>query len=41
MSPTADSAPAFLLAERLTGTTLTPTLLEGAAYLCGVIPEPR
>ncbi|MFD0890528.1 DUF6461 domain-containing protein [Streptosporangium algeriense] len=32
--------PAFLLAERLTGITLTPELLEGATYLCGVIPEP-
>ncbi|MDX3099769.1 DUF6461 domain-containing protein [Nonomuraea angiospora] len=33
--------PAFLLVERLTGITLTPELLEGSTYLCGVIPEPR
>ncbi|MFB4268509.1 DUF6461 domain-containing protein [Nonomuraea sp. GTA35] len=33
--------PAFLLAEHLTGITLTPGLLEGSTYLCGVIPEPR
>ncbi|MCC5581436.1 hypothetical protein IMZ11_38120 [Microtetraspora sp. AC03309] len=33
--------PAFLLAEHLTGITLTPELLEGSTYLCGVIPEPR
>lgn len=33
--------PAFLLSERLTGITLTPELLEGSTYLCGVIPEPR
>ncbi|TQS21200.1 DUF6461 domain-containing protein [Microbispora sp. KK1-11] len=33
--------PAFLLAEDLTGITLTPELLEGSTYLCGVIPEPR
>ncbi|MBB5963513.1 DUF6461 domain-containing protein [Planomonospora venezuelensis] len=33
--------PAFLLTERLTGITLTPELLEGSTYLCGVIPEPR
>ncbi|MFI7043461.1 DUF6461 domain-containing protein [Streptosporangium sandarakinum] len=32
--------PAFLLAEHLTGVTLTPELLEGSTYLCGVIPEP-
>ncbi|GAA4928555.1 hypothetical protein HD597_004436 [Nonomuraea thailandensis] len=31
--------PAFLLAEHLTGITLTPELLEGSTYLCGVIPE--
>ncbi|MDF2704581.1 DUF6461 domain-containing protein [Nonomuraea muscovyensis] len=33
--------PAFLLTEYLTGITLTPELLEGSTYLCGVIPEPR
>ncbi|MFI6458195.1 DUF6461 domain-containing protein [Streptosporangium amethystogenes] len=33
--------PAFLMAERLTGITLTPELLEGSTYLCGAIPEPR
>ncbi|MGW6499984.1 DUF6461 domain-containing protein [Nonomuraea angiospora] len=33
--------PAFLLAEHLTGITLTPELLEGSTYLCGVIPGPR
>ncbi|GGQ27596.1 DUF6461 domain-containing protein [Streptosporangium pseudovulgare] len=33
--------PAFLLAEHLTGITLTPELLEGSTYLCGVTPEPR
>ncbi|MEV4015271.1 DUF6461 domain-containing protein [Nonomuraea angiospora] len=33
--------PAFLLAEHLTGITLTPELLEGFTYLCGVVPEPR
>lgn len=33
--------PAFLLAEHLTGIALTPELLEGSTYLCGVIPEPR
>ncbi|WP_421915552.1 DUF6461 domain-containing protein [Nonomuraea polychroma] len=27
------------LAEHLTGITLTPELLEGSTYLCGVIPE--
>ncbi|WP_406317420.1 DUF6461 domain-containing protein [Streptosporangium sp. NBC_01639] len=32
--------PAFLMAERLTGITLTPELLEGSTYLCGAIPEP-
>ncbi|MEV0621647.1 DUF6461 domain-containing protein [Nonomuraea sp. NPDC050404] len=33
--------PAFLLAERLTGITLTPQLLEESIYLCGGIPNPR
>ncbi|MER5321507.1 DUF6461 domain-containing protein [Streptosporangium roseum] len=33
--------PAFLLTEHLTGIPLTPELLEGSTYLCGVIPEPR
>ncbi|MFC4061652.1 DUF6461 domain-containing protein [Planomonospora corallina] len=32
--------PMFLLAERLTGITLTPQLLEESTYLCGVVPEP-
>lgn len=31
----------FLLAERLTGITLTPQLLEESTYLCGVVPGPR
>ncbi|WP_433414976.1 DUF6461 domain-containing protein [Microtetraspora malaysiensis] len=33
--------PSFLLAERLTGITVTPQLLEESTYLCGVVPEPR
>ncbi|MET8045978.1 MULTISPECIES: DUF6461 domain-containing protein [unclassified Streptosporangium] len=33
--------PAFLLAERLTGITLTPQLLEESTYLCGVVSRPR
>jgi hypothetical protein len=33
--------PMFLLAEHLTGITLTPQLLEESTYLCGVVPEPR
>ncbi|MFG3441525.1 DUF6461 domain-containing protein [Nonomuraea sp. NPDC047897] len=33
--------PAFILAERLTGITLTPQLLEESTYLCGVVPEPQ
>ncbi|MEV4217042.1 DUF6461 domain-containing protein [Nonomuraea sp. NPDC049725] len=33
--------PAFLLAESLTGITLTPQLLEESTYLCGGIPSPR
>ncbi|WP_214111349.1 DUF6461 domain-containing protein [Acrocarpospora catenulata] len=33
--------PAFLLAEHLTGITLTAQLLEGSPYLGGVVPEPR
>ncbi|WP_049567629.1 DUF6461 domain-containing protein [Nonomuraea sp. SBT364] len=30
--------PAFLLAEHLTGITLTPEMLKSSTYLCGVIP---
>ncbi|MEV4251409.1 DUF6461 domain-containing protein [Streptosporangium canum] len=33
--------PAFLLAERLTGITMTPQLLEESTYLCGVVPGSR
>ncbi|TMR96612.1 DUF6461 domain-containing protein [Nonomuraea basaltis] len=33
--------PAFLLAERLTGITLTPELLEESIYLSGAVPESR
>ncbi|GGS72627.1 hypothetical protein GCM10010156_34370 [Planobispora rosea] len=33
--------PAFLLAERLTGITMTPWLLEESTYLCGVVPGSR
>ncbi|GAA4082632.1 DUF6461 domain-containing protein [Nonomuraea soli] len=33
--------PAFLLAERLTGITMTPQLLQESIYLCGGIPRPR
>ncbi|MEV4062006.1 DUF6461 domain-containing protein [Nonomuraea dietziae] len=33
--------PAFLLAERLTGITMTPRLLEESTYLCGVVPGSR
>ncbi|WP_230879851.1 DUF6461 domain-containing protein [Planomonospora sp. ID67723] len=33
--------PAFLLAERLTGITMTPQLLEESIYLCGGFPRPR
>ncbi|MEU0482840.1 DUF6461 domain-containing protein [Streptosporangium sp. NPDC006013] len=33
--------PAFLLAERLTGITMTPQLLEESTYLCGGVPGPR
>ncbi|MEV0829983.1 DUF6461 domain-containing protein [Nonomuraea rubra] len=32
--------PAFLLAEQLTGITLTPELLKRSVYLCGGIPTP-
>jgi uncharacterized protein DUF6461 len=32
--------PMFLLAERLTGITLTRQLIKESAYLCGVVPEP-
>ncbi|MET9342683.1 DUF6461 domain-containing protein [Nonomuraea sp. NPDC003804] len=39
--PNLHDGPAFLLAERLTGITLTPQLLEESTYLCGVVPEPR
>ncbi|MGW2143764.1 DUF6461 domain-containing protein [Nonomuraea bangladeshensis] len=33
--------PAFLLAEHLTGITMTPRLLEESTYLCGVVPGSR
>ncbi|GAA1638101.1 hypothetical protein GCM10009733_039040 [Nonomuraea maheshkhaliensis] len=33
--------PMFLLAEHLTGIKLTPSLLEQATYLSGVVPEPE
>ncbi|WP_433381668.1 DUF6461 domain-containing protein [Streptosporangium sp. CA-115845] len=33
--------PAFCLAERLTGVTLTLESLEESTYLCGATPEPR
>jgi hypothetical protein len=33
--------PAFILAERLTGITLTPQLLKESTFLCGVVPEPQ
>ncbi|GIH93774.1 DUF6461 domain-containing protein [Planobispora siamensis] len=33
--------PAFMLAERLTGITMTPQLLEESTYLCGGIPRLR
>lgn len=33
--------PAFLLAERLTGITMTPQLLEESTYLCGGVPGSR
>ncbi|MGI5487899.1 DUF6461 domain-containing protein [Microtetraspora malaysiensis] len=33
--------PAFLLAERLTGITMTPQLLEDSTYLCGGVPRRR
>ncbi|WP_182900553.1 DUF6461 domain-containing protein [Microbispora sp. H10830] len=33
--------PAFLMAERLTGITLTPQLLEEPTYLCAVVPGSR
>ncbi|MET8989152.1 DUF6461 domain-containing protein [Nonomuraea wenchangensis] len=38
--PIADphTGPAFLLAEHLTGITMTPRLLEESTYLCGVVP---
>jgi hypothetical protein len=32
--------PMFLLAERLTGITLTPQLIKESTYLCGVVSEP-
>ncbi|GIH69846.1 DUF6461 domain-containing protein [Sphaerimonospora thailandensis] len=31
--------PSFLLAERLTGITMTPQLLEESTYLCGGVPR--
>ncbi|WP_231509534.1 DUF6461 domain-containing protein [Streptosporangium roseum] len=33
--------PAFLMAERLTGVTMTPELLEKSTYLCGGVPKSR
>ncbi|GII05302.1 DUF6461 domain-containing protein [Planobispora takensis] len=33
--------PSFMLAERLTGITMTPQLLEESIYLCGGIPRRR
>ncbi|GAA2379340.1 hypothetical protein GCM10010404_39650 [Nonomuraea africana] len=41
--PNADphEGPAFLLAERLTGITMTPQLLEESTYLCGGVPRSR
>ncbi|MEU6716142.1 DUF6461 domain-containing protein [Nonomuraea sp. NPDC046802] len=41
--PLADlyEGPAFLLAERLTGITMTPQLLEESTYLCGGVPRAR
>ncbi|MBG0824896.1 hypothetical protein HS048_29800 [Planomonospora sp. ID91781] len=33
--------PAFMLAERLTGITMTPQLLEESTYLCGGVPRRR
>ncbi|MFD8562959.1 DUF6461 domain-containing protein [Streptosporangium canum] len=36
-----NEGPAFLLAERLTGITMTPQLLGEATYLCGVVPNSR
>lgn len=32
---------AFALAEHITGVRLTPELLEGATFICGVAPVPR
>jgi hypothetical protein len=39
--PIADphEGPAFLLAERLTGITMTPQLLEESTYLGGGVPR--
>ncbi|MEU8207425.1 DUF6461 domain-containing protein [Streptosporangium sp. NPDC049046] len=39
--PDPHKGPMFLLAERLTGITLTPQLLEESTYLGGAVPEPR
>ncbi|MEV4165267.1 DUF6461 domain-containing protein [Nonomuraea dietziae] len=39
--PASSPTSAILLAEHLTGITLTPELLEGSTYLCGIILEPR
>ncbi|OUC92612.1 DUF6461 domain-containing protein [Streptosporangium minutum] len=36
-----NEGPAFLLAERLTGITMTPQLLGESTYLCGAVPNPR
>lgn len=35
------NGPAFFFAERLTGITMTPRLLEKSAYLCGVVSGSR
>ncbi|MEV1201752.1 DUF6461 domain-containing protein [Microbispora rosea] len=35
------TGPAFLLAQRLTGITMTPNLLEESTYLCIVVPGSR
>ncbi|MEV2272933.1 DUF6461 domain-containing protein [Nonomuraea africana] len=40
-TPTTHEGPAFLLAERLTGITMTPQLLEESTYLCGGVPRSR
>ncbi|MEU1729395.1 DUF6461 domain-containing protein [Nonomuraea sp. NPDC005692] len=41
--PDADphEGPMFILAEELTGITMTPQLLEESTYLCGAVPSPH